>query len=125
MPGGEGEAAEPEDQLNTGACAEAGWGVADDLSGPGAPEPAAALQAVPARRSAAGAAAQAADGGPKARKDRPAGKRKAGAQPNPPRATSAPGTPAARTAAVLRPLGPALSTSAHMPGTTTQTSCPR
>ena len=82
MLGGEGEAGEPEGLLSSGACAEAGLG-ADDLAGQGTPDRAAGLQAVPARRSAAGAAAQAAERAPKPRKGRPSGKRKAGAQPTP------------------------------------------
>ena len=82
MPEGEGVAGEPGDLLNSGACAEAGWG-ADGLAGPGAPEAAAGLQALPAERIAAGAAAQPADGAPKPRKGRPSGKRKAGARPAP------------------------------------------
>ena len=80
MPGGGDVAREPGDLLSSGACAEAGWG-AGDLAEQGAPERAAGLQAVPARRSAEGAAAPAADGPRKPGKGRPSGKRKAGAQP--------------------------------------------
>lgn len=80
MPAGEGAAAEAGDLLNSAACAEAGSD-AIGLAGPGALDRAAAQQTVPARRSAAGAAAQAAGGARKARKGRPSGKRKPGAQP--------------------------------------------